>query len=211
MSREALEKIGNREGDCRRSQIIPDLLRRTSGTRQIRAFLIPETRVSNPDQGFEIPSRRENPVVTVSNTAAGQITIVDPPSVTDVVLCSVEVSAKEVTFEGLAQPVAALGLHNPKTEMLPVTYRSGLAGSRNLQSHLAAQGNLDSRIGCQNRPKNSITLYGCLLCPDTRSQQKTPKGHDDEPFACFISLRTDHFSGRLLQYEQLESPDNLQF
>ena len=74
------------------------------------ALLIPQAGIADTDGGLQVPMRRENPVVPVSETSSGQIAIVAFLLESPEVLRPMQVHTDKVPLGLLAEPIFQLRL-----------------------------------------------------------------------------------------------------
>lgn len=100
------------------------LTARNAGT-----LLIPQASVSGTNQRFQVPVRRQYPVVPIGYSPSGQVTVVSLITETSIILCSMQVNSYKMTFKTLAEPVLNSGCTSQKRIFLSSLNVQGLYAS----------------------------------------------------------------------------------
>lgn len=127
------------------------------------------------DLGLEVPVFAEEPGVAVGHANAGipalvavvleetKVIVEKFESVTEmahIVLATKEMYSEEVTSEGLAEPIARLGLHHPVFPFLAAGESPGIVISRQIYTPPGSDLHLGSDIYSQSRIIKEIGFYG---------------------------------------------------
>ena len=120
--------------------------------------------IAETDGCLQVPVRRENPIISVGDAAARQVTVVAFVLETAEELRTVEMETEIVPLELLAQPIANLRLGEPEVHLLVVGKRPWVISCEQVERYLLAQRDLDSSVRRGERPIERVCFDGHVLC-----------------------------------------------
>ena len=120
---------------------------------------------------------RKDPIVTVGDTAPGQVAVITLIAKPTEELRAMQMHAEIMALELLAQPIFHLRLGEPETHLLIVLESPGIVSAHQLDSHLLARGELQPNVRRRRQPIETVCLQREIL-GFTPSHDSDPQQHE---------------------------------